>query len=168
MSIKGSARVVSFFLGIFEIFSAFDFLFNAKERVKENVVFPEIWSDLNVVPLFIAYILMLGLLRLNWSLGRNGVVEWTALVMGHIIEMILWWHCAYKSKIIDENESLVEFIPRAIQMGRGVPMLLFGKIQLPDTYICNSKYISLSQFSIPFRCSSFDRSILVNWTFSVR
>ena len=127
MTIKGTARVVCVILGLFEFFSALDFLYNSEERVKENLVFPDIWKDPNVTPLFIAYILMLGLLRLHWSLGRNGVVEWTALVMGHVVEMIMWWTLAYNQQLIHENESLLDFIPRAVQLGRGVPLLLFGK-----------------------------------------
>ena len=146
MTIKGVTRVVCFALGIFEFFSAFDFFLNAKERVKENLVFPEIWSDSNVIPLFIAFVLMLGLLRLHWSLGRNGIVEWTALLLGHVVEMVMWWTLAYNQKLIHENENFLEFIPRAIQLGRGVPILLFGKMCCHYVCNCHSTLVALTQF----------------------
>ena len=131
MNIKGTARLICVLLGIFEFYSAYDFFNNAEERVKDNLVFPEIWKDPFVIPLFMAYVVMLGLLRLHWSLGRNGIIEWTSLILGHVVEMILWWNLAYKQQIIHESESLFEFIPRALKLGRGVPMLLFGNPYIP-------------------------------------
>ena len=127
LSLRVLTRVLCVMLGVFEFYSAYDFSNNFSERVDREQLLPPSFKDPGVVSLFIAYIITLGILRLNWALGQGGFTEWLALVGAHVIEARFWWNLAYSSNLVGgDTISAFSYKVITLEFGLETRVLLFA------------------------------------------
>ena len=95
-----------FVLGVFEFFAAYKFYTDPEAAVAQNALLSRLYLDDSVKPLYICYILTLGMARLSFFFSKGGAGPWAMLIGTHICESVMWWNLMQAAHLSSSDNIL--------------------------------------------------------------